>query len=86
LIEAAKRGDLERVRALVSGDPALMNVKDRDYGATALHWAALRGQAPVVSFLIASGADTAVRNAEGETALEVARRAGKKEVVALLER
>jgi ankyrin repeat protein len=63
-----------------------MNVKDRDYGATALHWAALRGQAPVVSFLIASGADTAVRNAEGETALEVARRAGKKEVVALLER
>lgn len=86
LIEAAKRGDLARVRELVARDPSLMTAKDRTHGATALHWAALRGQAGVVQFLVAQGADTQARNGEGETPLQVARRAGKKDVVALLER
>lgn len=86
LIEAAKRGDLVRVRELVARDPGLMTFKDRTHGATALHWAALRGQAGVVQFLVAQGADTQARNGEGETPLQVARRAGKKDVITLLER
>jgi ankyrin repeat protein len=39
-----------------------------------------------VQFLLAQGADTQARNGEGETPLQVAERAGKKDVVALLER
>lgn len=86
MIEAVKRGDLARVRDLLAADPALLNAKEATYGGTPLHWAALRGHATIVQFLIAQGADTKIRNGDGETPLDVARRAGKKEVVALLQR
>jgi ankyrin repeat protein len=86
LIEAAKRGDLPRVRTLLAADASLLAVTDREFGATPLHWAALKGHASVVQFLVAQGADTQARNGEGETPLQVAQRAGKKDVVALLER
>jgi ankyrin repeat protein len=86
LIEAAKRGDLARVRTLLAADASLLAATDREFGATALHWAALKGHASVVQFLLAQGADTQARNGEGETPLQVAERAGKKDVVALLER
>jgi ankyrin repeat protein len=86
LIEAAKRGDLARVRTLLAADASLLAATDREFGATPLHWAALKGHASVVQFLVAQGADTQARNGEGETPLQVAQRAGKKDVVALLER
>ncbi len=38
--DAAKQGDLEKVRALVDAEPALVAAKDQG-GQTALHWAAL---------------------------------------------
>jgi len=84
LVEAVKAGDLARVRALLGENPALLNVKDPQFGATLLHWAALRGHAAVAEYLVAQGADVNAKNGAGETPLQVAQRAGRSDVVRVL--
>jgi len=64
----------------------MINEADAEFGATALHWAALRGHAEVVRVLISYGADLTVTNKEGETPLRVATRANRSQVVELLRR
>jgi ankyrin repeat protein len=56
LMEAAKRGALDDVRAVIDGNSDLLNAKD-DEGATALHYAAFEGNRPVVELLVERGAD-----------------------------
>lgn len=56
LIEAAKIGALEDVRAIVQGHPELINNKD-ELGATALHHAAWGGHRLVAQLLIQHGAE-----------------------------
>ena len=41
--DAAKDGDLEKVKALLQSNPDLVFSKDDKYGATPLHWAAAAG-------------------------------------------
>jgi ankyrin repeat protein len=55
LIEAAKRGNLEDVKAIVHSHPELINQRD-ELGATALHHAAFAGHRPVVRALVEQGA------------------------------
>lgn len=60
LIEAAKRGDLADVRAIITahGDAEPFNLNQRDpSGATALHYAAFSGHRAVVEELVSHGAD-----------------------------
>ncbi|HLE72469.1 MAG TPA: ankyrin repeat domain-containing protein, partial [Vicinamibacteria bacterium] len=58
LREAARRGDLERAKALLdAGVP--VDAKNR-YGATALFFAADRGHLPLIQLLIERGASTEV--------------------------
>jgi ankyrin repeat protein len=85
LIDAARLGDLTRVQQLVAQDRSLVNQKDAAFGATALHWAVLRGHRSVVEHLLASGADRSLRNASGETPLQVAIRAKRSDLVGLLQ-
>ena len=66
--EAAKRGDLEKVRTLVEGDPALVEAKDKG-GETPLHWAAVSGNLDLVRFLLDKGAIVDAKNARGLTPL-----------------
>jgi ankyrin repeat protein len=84
MFEAVKLGDFANLRQMLADDPSLATVKDQRFGGTALHWAALKGHQAVVALLIAQGADLAAVNNDGETALQVAQRAGRPEVVALL--
>jgi ankyrin repeat protein len=84
IVEAVRAGDLTRLQLALAADPAALNRKDTRFGATPLHWAALKGHAETVKFLLSRGADAEAKNAAGETPLQVARRAGKSEVARIL--
>ena len=56
LIEAAERGDVSEVKAILDRRPHLANQRDQS-GATALHYAAFGGHRAVVQELVGHGAD-----------------------------
>ncbi len=60
LQDAARLGDLEKVRALIAAHPAAINA--RVSATTALHEAVRAGQLEVVKLLVASGADVNTTN------------------------
>ncbi len=83
--DAAQKGDLTAVRALVT-DGADVNAAQGD-GMTALHWAAVNGDVPMVKTLLAAGAFPDATTRDGAyTPLHLAARAGRAGTVeALLE-
>ena len=81
--EAALRGDLEKVRALISSDPAQMTLKGRN-DKLPLHWASQGGHLPVVALLLDRGADPNCRNNNDETPLQYAAAFGHQAVAELL--
>ena len=58
---AVQSGDTERVRALLTSEPALVRAKDAD-GATALHFATEQGNREMVRLLLEHGADINARD------------------------
>ncbi len=68
LIEAARRGDTDSVKALIAAGTDV-NAKDKD-GKTALMAAS---NADCVKALIAAGVDVNAKNNNGETALSLAK-------------
>jgi ankyrin repeat protein len=81
--EAAKRGDMQTLRDLVQKG-AKINEDLDEYGATALHWSAVKGHRDVAEFLIVNGAIVDQKNGDGDTALHVAVAFGHKDIVQLL--
>jgi ankyrin repeat protein len=71
--DAAKAGDVEKVRTLLKGNPDLVNAKD-ETSWTALHWAvAIKGNKAVVEVLLSNKADVnAKEEALGRTPLHMA--------------
>jgi ankyrin repeat protein len=63
LIEAAKRGDVEDLSAIVRSHPELINERD-EFGATTLHHAALVGHRHIAQLLVQNGAGINVTDAE----------------------
>jgi len=57
IIQAAKSGDAETVKALLQADPSLVRAVDDVIGATALHWALIYGKKDVVKAILAYGPD-----------------------------
>ena len=80
---AARRGDLEKVKALLESNPKLVFSKDTD-GLTPLHLAAVRGYKTVAALLLSHGAEVNAKNEGGFTPLHVAAFEGHKDVVELL--
>lgn len=72
------------VRLLVEHD-ADMNVQEKQYGMTALMFAAAQGNPEVVEILLDKGATAWVENDNHMTALQLAYQTGNKEVINLLE-
>lgn len=80
--EAAKRGDIQAVHELLQNGVKI-NEADDEYGATALHWSAVKGQRDVAEYLIERGANITKKNRDGDTALHLAVAYGRKNLVKL---
>lgn len=81
LRHAAAHGDLKVVQELIAKGAKCL--PDRD-GRTALHFAAIRGSAEIVRFLLENGCELNVQDKLGYTALQRASIEGHTEVVRIL--
>jgi len=59
--DAARKGDIKKIKELLQNDPKLISAKDND-GDTPLHEAALHGQLEAAQTLINAGADVNAKN------------------------
>ncbi len=70
--EAAKSGDIVKMRALLDKNPQLLTEKD-EIGKTPVHWAVGKGQPEALKLLLDTyRADANIRNNNGGTPLHVA--------------
>jgi ankyrin repeat protein len=83
LLEASKKGDVEKVRKLLKKG-ADVNAKNF-LGYTPLHYGAANGHIEVVKLLLEHGADPNIKNNEGKTAIDLARKEGYFDIVELIE-
>lgn len=81
--QAAKDGDLEKVKALLKDHPNLVFTKDSD-GRTALHFASYYGHNDVVELLLTNKAEIDAKDDNGRTALHYASATGHKNTAELL--
>ena len=81
LMDAANRGHLNAVRALIAGG-ASVDACDK-FGSTALHYASKAGELTICGILIAAGAEHSIPNKHGKTPLDLGR--GNSNVVVFLE-
>ncbi|MGP8200312.1 MAG: ankyrin repeat domain-containing protein [Limisphaerales bacterium] len=81
--DAAKNGDLEKVKGLLKANPDLVSSKDDD-GMTALHLAAMKGHKDVVELLLTNKADVNAKNNYGATPLKLVELSGRDDVEKLL--
>jgi hypothetical protein len=83
LFDAVRSGDAEKTKALLQADPKLAEARTED-GSTALHLAALEGEAAVARVLLAGGAQVNARGLREETPLHMAMYDGHREVAEVL--
>ena len=85
IIEAAARGDLEKIKAILKNNPELLNTKKGNaFGSTPLHFAAYNGRTEVAQYLLSTGADVNAINNAGVTPLHDATATGRLDIVLLL--
>ena len=82
IVDAAQKGDLKAVRALLKQTPDL-NVAQPD-GMTALHWAVQRDDLEMTSLLLGAGADFKALNRTGVRPLYLAAVNGNAAVIGRL--
>lgn len=68
-IDAARQNDIATLKKLFWETPVNVNKRD-SLGATALHYAARNGNKVIVEALLNIGADTRIKDTEGETAID----------------
>jgi uncharacterized protein len=85
-IHDAALGDNAEVIRELAIQGADLNARTRDEVQTPLHIAAAMGKMKAVEALVALGADVAIKDSQGRTALDAAERAGLTDVVAFLRR
>jgi ankyrin repeat protein len=83
MLRACERGDVAKVRQLLSVDTTLANAKGA-YDKTPLHWAAEKNYVELAEVLLAAGANVAAEVNWGMTPLQWAANMGSREVADLL--
>ena len=88
LLNAARQGKIEDVKRMLDGDKSSINInkKRKKNGYTALHYAAFEEHLDIVEVLLDHGTDINIKNKDGETPLDLARKANCKTVVSVLEK
>jgi ankyrin repeat protein len=81
--DAAKAGDLAKVKALLNSNPDLVSSKDNN-GTTPLHLAAHEGHKDMAELLLANKADVNAKDMYGDTPLHYAALWGYMDMVQLL--
>ena len=81
--DAAGKGDLAKVKALLKTDPALVSLADKD-GTTPLHYATAGNHKSVVELLLSQNANVNANKKDGVTPLHVAAAMGRVEIAKLL--
>ena len=81
--DAARKGDLAKIKGLLEGSPALLEARSENE-KTPLHFAAQGGHREIVELLLEKGADVNVKNIASETPLHYAAAMSHKEIVELL--
>ena len=81
--DAAKKGDLAKIQAILASDANLILSKDV-FGRTALHGAALEGHKEVVELLLLNNAEVDTPDIFGATPLHLAAQNGHEDAAALL--
>jgi ankyrin repeat protein len=84
LYSAVSRGALQMTQLLLEGK-ADINARDGDFGQTALILAAKYSHVDILHLLLARGADVHLRDEEGISALDWARRNHRDDIVAILD-
>lgn len=77
LRDAIKNRDVHGVKSVLEAEPSLANYKDRQ-AESMLHLAAIFNHTEIADLLLKAGADPLVKNADGETAIDVAQFSLKK--------
>ncbi|MEM7361824.1 MAG: ankyrin repeat domain-containing protein [Bacteroidota bacterium] len=85
LHEAANNGNLEVMKYLVEAQKMAVNEKD-EQGRTPLHKAAEKGYVKLVDYLVGVGADLSLKDHKGMTALKIAQKYDRAQVVDYLRR
>lgn len=83
LMRAARNGDT-RIVSILLGQGAAVNLATRKRGWTALMWAATSGSTACVRALLDAGANPALTNSAGQTALDITRESGSRTTEKLL--
>ncbi|XP_064153284.1 peroxisomal NADH pyrophosphatase NUDT12 [Anguilla rostrata] len=82
-LDAAARGDVAKVSAMVAQSSSLVDASGEN-GWTALMLAARNGHADVVNTLLSNGCDKSLANQSGQTSYDIARFWGHKHIAGLL--
>ena len=83
IIEAAKKGDFDAVRSIITANPEAVNAVDKD-GCTALHYAAVEAYWDVFRLLLENNADVNTRNRINATPLHYACHHDRPDMIKLL--
>ena len=78
--DLSQQGDIDSVKALVQGDPGLIDLAD-ETGHTPLHYAAASGQTEVAKFLVSEGANVNALNNVNQSVLLYAAYFGNAEIL-----
>ena len=79
IFDACKFGAIDRVREIISTDPAAIHT-----AKTAIHVAAYYGHTEIAMLLIGAGVDLDWKNKNGDTALDIAARDAKDEICRMI--